>query len=259
MATKSRLLCLCAVSVIILITRTSHAVVLPDFPFDIPSQTVRDLVPAGLNHEFIMPVSYDIGFTRQSGYNVTQNIQLIGFDPGPLVKDLWKTTTEAIWTTRDRFNQPINVTVNFVDQGANHIVTVGSGLPPSILDPKAFRGNQLHWFAGWSDPIGNLSTGTGSAIPWAHEVGHMFGNYDEYPGGGVNPSGSFGNEPGFMGQGLNGPPGTALKLSDRQYEFVTRWASGQLTVAAPEPATLLLVASGLGGLLLHRRIRHRSS
>lgn len=254
MITKLRVTCLCILSLIVLTGKTAHAVVLPDFPFDIPSQTIRDFVPAGLNHEFLMPVGYDIGFSQQSGYNITQNIQLTGVDPGSLVKDFWKTSTEGIWSTRDRFTQPIIVSVQFVEQGAHHAVTVSPGLPPSVTNPDAFRGNQLHWFAGWSGPVGNRVTGTGSPAPWAHEVGHMFGNFDEYPGGGVNPNGSFGNEPGFMGQGFNGPPGTELTLFDRQYQFVADWAAAQAGAAAAEPATFLLMATGLGGILLNKKI-----
>ena len=145
------------------------------------------------------------------------------------------------------------MTLQFVDQGAHHAVTVSPGLPTSVSD----RGNELHWFAGWSGPIGSGTTGTGSAAPWAHEVGHMFGNFDEYPGGGVNPNGLFGNEPGLMGQSLNGPKGTELTLFDRQYQFVADWAIGQTRATAPEPATFLLIASGLGGILLSwRRIRN---
>ncbi len=255
MITKLRVTCLCILSVLLLVGKISHALVLPEFPFDIPSQTIRDFVPAGLNHEFLMPVGYDIGYTQQSGYNITQNIQLTGVDPGLSVKDFWKTSTEGIWSARDRFNQPILVSVHFVNQGANHMVAVSPGLPTS----NSNRGNELHWFAGWSGPIGSRTTGTGSAAPWAHEVGHMFGNFDEYPGGGVNPNGSFGNEPGLMGNSLNGPPGTELKLFDRQYQFVADWASAQVGAAAPEPATVLLMASGLGGLLFHWRRMRTSS
>jgi hypothetical protein len=78
----------------------------------------------------------------------------------------------------------------------------------------------------------------------------MFGNYDEYPGGGVNPSGSFGNQPGFMGQGLNGPPGTELALFDRQYQFVADWAASQRgSASAPEPSTFFIIAFGLVGIV----------
>jgi len=254
MITRLRVTCL-LLSVLVLIGRTAHALVLPDFSFDIPTQRIQDTALVGLNHEFLLTVGYDIGFTQKSGYNVTENIQLTGVDPGVSVKNLWKTSTEDIWTTRNRFNQPVIVTVQFVGQGANNTVAVLPGLPPSISRPDAFRGNELTWFAGWSGPIGSPN-GTGSPAPWVHEIGHMFGNFDEYPGGGVNPNGSFGNEPGLMGISLNGPPGTELRLFDRQYQFVADWALAQVGAVAPEPATVLLMSSGLGGiLLLWRRTR----
>ncbi len=252
MGSKLRLTCLCALNAVLLISTYSYAVViLPEFSFDIPTQTISTTALAGLHNEFLMTVGYDIGFTQKDGYNVTEKIQLTGVDPGPAVKDLWKSSTETIWTTRDRFNEPINVNVQFVGQGGNITVAVLPDLPPSISKPDAFRGNELAWFAGWS-AVGTPN-GTGSPAPWVHEVGHMFGNYDEYPGGGVNPNNSHGNEPGLMGVSLGGPTGTALSLFDRQYQFVADWAMGQTVATAPEPATFLLLASGLGGLLLLRR------
>ena len=240
--TKSRLSCACTLALLVLVANLSNAVTLPDFSFDIPSQTIPfHEVAAGLNKEFVVPVSYDIGFTRASGYNVTENIQFTGFDPGPAIRDNWKTSTESIWTT-NRFNQPVVVTVNFVQNNPNQVVKVMEG--PG-------RGDAGTWFSGWPQ-------GQASAAPWAHEVGHYLGNFDEYPGGGVNPKGSFGNEPGLMGLGTNGPPGTELTLFDRQYQFVADWAATQGgSVSAPEPATSLLVTSGLAGILFIKR-RKRS-
>lgn len=237
MATKSRLSCVCIFTVLVLVTKNSHAVSLPDFQSDIQPQTISQFMTGGLNHEFGWTASYDIGFTQTGGYNVTEKIQLSGFDPGPAVRDLWETSTESIWTTHDRFNQPIVFDVQFVEENFHQPVNVSQG---------ADRGDMLNWFSGWP-------AGTGSPAPWAHEVGHMFGMFDEYPDGGVNPNGSFGNEPGFMGLGLGGPAGTELTLYDRYYQFVGDWAAIQAgAVGAPEPATFLLMASGLGGILLNK-------
>lgn len=242
MTTKSRLSCVCILTVLVLLAKNSHALTLPDFQSDIQPQTISQFITAGLNHEFAHTASYDIGFTQTSGYNITEKIQLTGFDPGPAVRDLWETSTESIWTTHDRFNQPIVVDVQFVEENAHQLVNVTEG--PG-------RGDVSNWFSGWP-------AGTGSVAPWAHEVGHFFGNFDEYPGGGVNPNGSFGNEPGFMGLSLNGPAGTELTLFDRYYQFVGSWAATQAgAVAAPEPATFLLLASGLGGILLNKMRRKK--
>ena len=237
----SRLSCVCLLALLVLVANNSYAVTLPDFSFDIQSQRISQDIAAGLNREFIITAGYDIGFTRTSGYTVSENIQLTGFDPGPAVRDNWKTSTESIWTT-NRFNQPIVVTVNFVQSNANQIVTVREG-------PGA--GDTRNWYSGWPQ-------GQASAAPWAHEIGHYFGNFDEYSGAGVNPNGSFGNEPGLMGMGTNGPPGTELTLFDRQYQFVADWAASQRgSVSAPEPATCLLVASGLAGILFIKRRKRK--
>jgi hypothetical protein len=237
MTTTSRLSCVCLLTVLVLVTKNSHALTLPDFSFDIQPQTISQFMTGGLNHEFGWTASYDIGFTQMNGYNVTERIQLGGFDPGPAVRGLWETSTESIWTTPDRFNQPTMLDVQFVEVNAHQFVNVHEG-------PGG--GDTSNWFSGWPE-------GTASPAPWAHEVGHYFGNFDEYPGGGVNPNGSFGNEPGFMGLGLNGPAGTELTLYDRYYQFVGNWAATQPgAVGAPEPATFLLMAAGLGGILLSK-------
>ncbi len=114
MRTKSRLSCLCILPVLVLAANNSHAFCLPDFSFDIPPQTIS------IGGTW----SYDIGFTRASGYNVTLKIQLTGFDPGPAVWDAWKTSTENIWTTHHRFNVPIVLNVQFVEKHANQVVDV---------------------------------------------------------------------------------------------------------------------------------------
>jgi hypothetical protein len=194
MVTKSRLFCIAILTVLILVAKNAHAFCLPDFSFDIPPQTVS------IGGTW----SYDIGFTRASGYNVTLRIQMTGFDPGPVVRDLWKTSTQNIWTTHDRFNVPIVVNLQFVEKHANQVVDVTQG-PGS--------GTQFIWYSGWP-------AGSGNPVPWAHEVGHMFRNFDEYPGGFVNPDGSFRNVPdGLMGSGRT--------MFDRYYQFVADWAATQ--------------------------------
>jgi hypothetical protein len=242
MVTKSRLSCICIFTILVLVAKSSHALTLPDFQSDIQPQTISQFMTGGLNHEFGWTASYDIGFTQTSGYNVTEKIQLTGFDSGPTVRNLWETSTESIWTTHDRFNQPIVFDVQFVENNFHQLVNVTEG--PG-------RGDMLHWFSGWPG-------GTGSPAPWAHEVGHMFGNFDEYPGGAVNPNGSFGNEPGSLMAGGEGSSGTGQGMFDRYYQFVGDWAATQAgVVGAPEPPTFLLIASGLGGLLLNK-MRKRS-
>src|SRR5262245_649891 len=188
MSTKLRLSYVCTLTILILVGENAAAFCLPDFPFDIQPQTIS----------ISGTWSYDLGFTRGSGYNVTLKIQLTGFDPGSVVKELWKTSTEKLWTTHDRFNVPIVVNIQFVQGNAHVLVDVTEG--PG-------RSTHFIWY-----------TGSGNPVP--HEVGHMFRNFDEYPGGFVNPDGSFGNVPdGLMASGQT--------MFDRYYQFVADWAATQ--------------------------------
>ncbi len=152
----------------------SAAVLIPDLAFDVPTQRIQASLSAGLNHEFGNTVAYDIGYSRASGYSITLDLHLTGVDPGSAIKQHWESDTERIWSSRDRFAKPIVFDVRYVEQNPHHMITVKEG--PG-------RGDVENWYAGWPH-------GTGSPAPWAHEVGHMVGNYDEYPGGGVNPNGS---------------------------------------------------------------------
>ena len=200
----------------------SSAIVIPDLSFDIPTQRIQSFLSAGLNQEFGNIIAYDIGYSRAAGYSVTVDLQLIGVDPTPAVKQRWESDTERIWSTADRFTKPIVLDLRFVEQDPHHVVTVKEGIG---------RGDTSTWFTGWPQ-------GTGSPAPWAHEVGHYLGNYDEYPGGGVNPNGSHINEP-------NSLMGTGAALFDRQYSFVADWAA---TYAVPEPSSLIIL--GLGAMTL---------
>lgn len=200
----------------------SFAILIPDLSFDIPTQHIQSLLSAGLNHEFGNIIAYDIGYSRATGYSVTVDLQLIGVTPAPAVTQRWESDTERIWSTADRFAKPIVLDVRFVEQDPHHVITVKEG--PG-------RGDTSTWYTGWPQ-------GQGSPAPWAHEVGHYLGNYDEYPGGGVNPNGSHQNEPSSL-------MGTGTALFDRQYSFVADWAA---TYAVPEPSSLII--TGLGAFTM---------
>ncbi len=212
----------------------SQALLIPELPFDVPVQRIQGFLSAGLQHEFGGPVTYDIGYARASGYSVTLALQVTGFDPGPAIKQHWESDTERIWSTRNRFAQPILFDLRFVGQNAHQAITVREG--PG-------RGDMLNWYSGWP-------AGTGSPAPWAHEVGHYLGNYDEYPGGGVNPNGSLTNVPDSL-------MGTGLTLYDRHYNFIADWAA---VYAVPEPSSLIIVSLGGATMLatmLIPRLRRR--
>lgn len=208
----------------------SWAILIPDLSFDIPAQRIQGFLSGGLNHEFGGAIAYDIGYTRANGYSVTLDLHLTGADPGLAIKQRWESDTERIWTVRDRFEKPIVFDVRFVDQNPHHVITVREG--PG-------RGDVLNWYQGWPQ-------GTGSPAPWAHEVGHYLGNYDEYPGGAVNPNGSHMNVPdSLMGTGSN--------LYDRHYSFVSDWAA---VYAVPEPSSLIIVGLGAATILVTMMIPH---
>lgn len=200
----------------------SSAILIPDLSFDIPTQHIQSVLRSGLNYEFENAIAYDIGYSRATGYSVTVDLQLIGVTPAPAITQRWESDTERIWSTADRFAKPIVLDVRFVEQNPHHVITVEEG--PG-------RGNTSTWFTGWPQ-------GQGSPAPWAHEVGHYLGNYDEYPGGGVNPNGSHMNEADSL-------MGFGSALFDRHYNFVADWAA---PYAVPEPSSLII--TGLGAATL---------
>lgn len=225
MANRSWAICLFISIVLLLSAKNSVALSLPDLPFDVQPERIQTSMTGGLNHEFAWFPSYDIGFTRTNGYSVTVDIALAVVDPGQAIKNLWETNTETIWTTHDRFSFPIVFDVRFVTADFHHLVDVHEG---------GGRGDMLNWYTGWPEAVG-------SPAPWAHEVGHMFGNFDEYAGGAVNPNGSFGGvSDSLMGSGL--------KVYDRHYQFVEDWANAK-TGSVPLPSSLFLLAAGMLGVL----------
>jgi hypothetical protein len=232
MALLGRILVLSTVLSVALQGQQSLAVVIPDLGFDVPVQRIDGFQSSGLNHEFGATVSYNIGFTQAAGYAVGVDIHLTGVDPGPAVKQLWESDTERIWSTANRFDKPVLLDVRFVEQNPHQVVQVRAG--PG-------RGDVQNWYVGWP-------TGTGSPAPWAHEVGHYLGNYDEYVGGGVNPNGSFMNVPDSI-------MGTGSTVYDRHYSFVADWAAG--FASAPEPRPLLIMSVPLLLLALIALARDR--
>jgi hypothetical protein len=240
---------------------------------DISRETVSRSMTGGLNHEFGWTASYDIGFAATTGhFDIGLKINLTGADPGDALRTIWEQGIEDTWSRRfsvihnNQSAHDILVDVTFVEADPHHTVTVHSG---------AGNVNMLNWYtetSGWPQSRQGLLA--------AHEAGHMLGNFDEYPGGGVNPNGSFGDVPdGLMGGLLT------ETLYDRHFQFVADWAVareptqtfavtptfavvipvtdptnvgpdpitggdgfGNDMTSLPEPASVILVVSGAAGL-----------
>jgi hypothetical protein len=228
------------VLIVVLSVTASGALALP---LDtIPTETIVRPMTGGLNHEFAWSAGYDIGFSAATGnFDIGLRINLIGADPGDTLRTTWERGIENTWSHRfsltdnDRAHGVV-FDVMFVDANPHHTVTVHSGTG---------NANMLNWYT--ENPSGWPQDRQGLLV--AHEAGHMVGNFDEYPGGAVNPNGSFGNVPdSLMGSLLSDT------LYDRHFQFVVDWAAGQeatQTVGAPvpEPASILLLISGATGLI----------
>jgi PEP-CTERM motif len=211
---------------------------------DLSRETVARPITGGLNHQFGWTARYDIGFTAATGiFDVALNINLTGADPGDALRAIWERGIENAWSRRfsimqdQQFVYDILFDVAFVQANSHHTVTVHNGTGAV---------NMLNWYterpSGWPQDRQGLTA--------AHEAGHMFGNFDEYVGGGVNPDGSFGNVPdSLMGALLTGT------LYDRHFQFVADWATGKdpshafaVVTSVPEPTSVILLLSGAAGL-----------
>ena len=88
---------------------------------------------------------------------------------------MWRNGVNAIWNDKVFFSDgnrlyEIKVNFQFVDSGAHHTVNVHAGTGAT---------NMTNWYltnpSGWPNDMHDEIA--------AHEVGHMFGNFDEYAGG----------------------------------------------------------------------------
>jgi hypothetical protein len=236
--------------IILVTTSAAFAAIVPIS--DIPMQTVqgyRSSPPYGWTYAF------DIGFSNLE-LNVGINIRLVGANPGASLLSVWENGIQNMWSRRydiidetggpqyDHFHYHVNFDVVFpVDPSASvhHTVTVITGQG---------GGNMLTWYT--TSEWGSAYNG-----PYvAHEVGHMFSLYDEYPGGAQDPASPIVDYGSIMGS-------LAAGAKERHYEPFLDWlqqmAPGrELTIGPydpdwviPEPCTLLLLC--LGMLVIERR------
>lgn len=231
----------------------------------IDSETINHSVSSG---NFSWNASYDVGFDASpsssgaaGAFNVGLDILLFpvgGFAIDSGLVDIWEQGIESIWSGQfqishqDLFFYDVNIDVNFVssfNDPFHHYALVHQGSGAM---------NLTNWYtenpSGWSQDKQDEAA--------AHEVGHMFGNYDEYAAGAVNPDGSYTNVyDSLMGSGLT------QTLFPRHYQFIVDWVGGKApdtdfeVVSAfsssppplpvsevPLPATWLMFCSALVGL-----------
>ena len=162
---------------------------------------------------------------------VDVDVNLVGYAPGVDLTTRWENGIESIWST-SKFNIPISFNVDWVSVNYDYRVTVVQG---------EGRWNMLTWYTvgagGWGDRYQEAVA--------AHEYGHMISMWDEYAGGGVNPNTTLIGTGGLMDI-LDGP------TLDYYYDLFLKRYENKLA-SVPESASMLLLGSGLIGLIAFRR------
>ena len=192
----------------------------------IPYQQVESYHVGGLNHEYRWHSRYEIGYWDDA-IHVDLDINLFGYD-APLSKlDQWESGAETFWS-----RPGYHINLDFVDTDYDYRV---------YNSPDIKRSNMINWD---TDQNWRLV---------AHEMGHMFGLYDEYFGGAVDP-----NDPVYDWYGIMGNLGG--HSMDRYYAPFDAWLADNSVVyttphPTPEPKTILLVLIG-GACAVFIRLRN---
>ena len=152
---------------------------------------------------------------------------------------------ESIWNNRFVITDTVNnsafpLTLDVTTEGPTFNQTVA-------VHPGSARGDALNWFQSFTAPI------------MAHEFGHMLGLFDEYVGGSVDkyPNPTLSSE-GLMGLGaLNANPEMLPRYYQQYLDYMATLNPGHnfTLTAVPEPSALLLLASGVFGLLVFGKLR----
>lgn len=216
---------------------------------DIASQHVQGWRTSGI---YSWNYSYDIAFQSQD-LVIDIDICLYNDDPGAAILKQWEDGIEQIWSNAFDivdgdllYDMAFNVDWVLTPAEADFNVRVVAGNGTS---------NMLTWYTddsgGWPDSYLDEIA--------AHEFGHMMGLYDEYPGGAVNPATGLIRPDSIMGQNLTRPQSdhysdflSWLSLNSGR-EFSLIFDGGEHHYPVPEPATILLLSSGIIGLAGARR------
>ncbi|MCF6251693.1 MAG: hypothetical protein L3J75_10575 [Methylococcaceae bacterium] len=194
---------------------------------NIPWETISGSRSSG---QFGWNYAYDIGFFNNT-LMIDLDINLVGDPVDQALQNRWELGIEQIWST-SQFEIPISFNVDWVSQNYDQTVNVHAGSTASTGGTF----NMTNWYtvgaSGWGDAYQEEVV--------AHEAGHMFGLWDEYVGGAVDPISGTINTGGLM-HTLNGP------TLDYYYDDMLNWYHANLTTV-PVPASIWLFCSGLIGL-----------
>lgn len=190
---------------LLIMTGTAHAV---SFDFEQHESYHR----GGLNNQYAWTSRYEIGY-----FDETIHVDLDLRINGPF-NDNWL-MAETLWDKPD-----YDIDIDFFSTDPDYYIR---------SDPSVARSDMLAWDTDESFRM------------VAHEMGHMFGLFDEYAGGTVDPATGFTDSMGLMGN-LSG------RMRDRYYEPFDMWLEGKLASVPvaeaqpiPEPATVILLSFGL--------------
>lgn len=120
---------------------------------------------------FAWDPAYDLSWFSNI-VNVSIRVKLVGDNPGS-TKTVWANGVNSIWNQRVFFSDnnrlyEVKLHFSFVNSGEHHVVNVHNALGRDDVSNWYL---QTDWGPSYQDRLA------------AHEVGHMFGNYDEYAGG----------------------------------------------------------------------------